>query len=193
MASETPSKHILIIGGGIAGKALSLFLHEASTHPLSINKFTSTIYESYPKSEKLYLGGGLGLAPNGVAVLDSLGLGDLLRERAGIARQSTFWSEGGTELGRWDHDRTGQFGEAMYGLMRATLYDILSEDLDKKGLTIEYQKKAVKVEEKGDKVVVYFEDGTTAEGDYLVACDGNSHPENANNRCPFRCENTSLS
>jgi 2-polyprenyl-6-methoxyphenol hydroxylase-like FAD-dependent oxidoreductase len=172
MTSKSSSKHILIIGGGIAGKALSLFLHKASTHPLSVNSFTSTIYESYPKSEKIYLGGGLGLAPNGVAVLESLGLGDQVRKRGGIARQSKFWTEGGTELAHWDHDRTGQFGESMYGMLRATIYDILSDELDKKGLKIEYRKKAVKVEEKGDKVFVDFDDGTTGEGDYLIACDG---------------------
>ena len=169
MSTDKPTKHIIIIGGGVAGNALALFLHKAATHPLSTRHFTSTIYEAYPRSDKLYLGGGLGLAPNGVAVLASLGLDEEVKKRGGLAKYSSFWSEAGTSLGRWDHDG---FGEYMYGMMRSTLYDILNEEMDRKGLNVEYQKKAVKIEERGDKMLVEFADGTTAEGDYLVACDG---------------------
>lgn len=173
---SSDSKHVLIIGGGIAGKALSLFLHKAFTHPLSVRKFTSTIYEAYPKSEKIYLGGGLGLAPNGIAVLASLGLDEQVRLRGGVCRRSIFWTEGGSELARWEHNSGGQFGEAMYGMMRSTVYDILSEELDKRGLTIEFEKRVLKVEERGEKVWVEFTDGTTAEGDYLIGCDGTTAP-----------------
>jgi len=169
MASKD-NKHILIIGGGIAGKAFALFLHKASTHPLSLTKFTCTIYESYPPSEKIYIGGGLGLAPNGVAVLADLGLEGHIKERAGIARWSRFWSETGTQLGIWEHD--GVYGTDMYGMMRATLYDILSEELATKRLTIEYRKRATKIEEKGEKITVHFEDGSIAEGDYIIGADG---------------------
>ena len=169
MSMDKSKKHILIIGGGVAGNALALFLHKASTHPLSKRQFTSTVYEAYPRSEKVYIGGGLGLAPNGVAVLASLGLDEQVKKRAGVAKQSLFWSEGGTQLGRWNHD---DFGEYMYGMMRSTLYDILQEEMEKKGLKIEYQKRVVKVVEGQDKVFVEFADGSTAQGDYLVACDG---------------------
>jgi FAD-dependent urate hydroxylase len=170
MSSDKPVQHILIVGGGIAGNALALFLLKASTHPLSTRQFTFTIYEAYPPSEKIYIGGGLGLAPNGVAVLSSLGIEDQVKKRGGPAKWSTFWAEGGTKLGYWNHDG---FGEYMYGMMRSTLYDIISQELSKKGLKIEYQKRVVKVEERENKVFVEFQDGTSAQGDYLVACDGN--------------------
>lgn len=170
MSQDT--KNILIIGGGIAGKALSLFLHKASTDALSIRNFTSTVYEAYPKSEKIYIGGGLGLAPNGVAVLASLGLDEQVKKRAGVCRRSFFWTEGGMEIARWEHDTDGQIGGAMYGMMRCTLYDILSEEMDSRGLNIEYEKRVCKVEERGEMVWVEFTDGTTAQGDYLIGCDG---------------------
>jgi 2-polyprenyl-6-methoxyphenol hydroxylase-like FAD-dependent oxidoreductase len=169
MSTDKSTKHILIIGGGVAGNALALFLHKASAHPLSKQQFTSTVYEAYPRSEKIYLGAGLGLAPNGVAVLASLGLDEQIKKRSGVAKQSLFWSEGGTQLGHWNHD---DFGEYMYGMMRSTLYDVLQEEMGRKGLNIEYKKRVVKVEERQDKVVVEFADGATAQGDYLVACDG---------------------
>lgn len=170
MSSDKQVQHILIVGGGIAGNALALFLLKASTHPLSTRQFTCTIYEAYPPSEKAYIGGGLGLAPNGIAVLSSLGIDDQVKKRAGFAKQSTFWAEGGTKLGQWRYDG---FGEHMYGMMRSTLYDVISKELSKRGLRIEYQKRVVKVEERENHVYVEFQDGTFAQGDYLVACDGN--------------------
>src|ERR1700754_2451882 len=104
MSSEKPTSHVLVIGGGVAGKTLSLFLHKASNDPRSVRYFTSTVYEAYPRTEKIYIGGGLGLAPNGVAILDMLGIGEEIKKRAGVARSSRFYSETGTELAKWEHD-----------------------------------------------------------------------------------------
>jgi|SRR5579859_1567521 len=164
--------------------------NKASQHPLSTRAFTiSTIYEAYPRTEKVYVGGGLGLAPNGVSVLSSLGLDKQVKERTGVARISRFWSEGGTELASWDHNG---FGEYMYGMMRSTLYDVLSDELSQIGLKIEYEKRAVKVEERGDKVFVEFQDGSTAEGDYLVAADGNGFGSGADFRCEIGGSNPNL-
>jgi 2-polyprenyl-6-methoxyphenol hydroxylase-like FAD-dependent oxidoreductase len=177
MSTDKAKKHILIIGGGIAGKALALFLLKASTHPLSTNFYTTAIYETYPKpNEILFVGGGLGLAPNGIAVLSDLGLTDELKKHAGRVKKSSFYSEGGTKLASWSDDGDGEptYGEDMWAMMRSTLYDILSNDLEKKALAIEYGKRVVNVEERGDKVVVEFEDGSTAEGDYLIGADGAS-------------------
>ena len=95
-----------------------------------------------------------------------------VQKRAGVTRQSAFWTEAGTELARWEHD--GTFQQNMYGMMRSTLYDILSEELQKKGLGIVYKKKAYKIEEREGKVFVQFEDGSQVEGDYLIGADGTS-------------------
>jgi 2-polyprenyl-6-methoxyphenol hydroxylase-like FAD-dependent oxidoreductase len=160
---------MLIIGGGVAGNALALFLLKASQHPLTARPFTCSVYEAYPRSEKVYIGGGLGLAPNGIAVLASLGLDDEIKKRTGVAKFSTFFAEGGRVLARAGN---GGYGEYMYGMMRSTLYDIVREDLKRKGIEIQYNKRVVKVEEKDDLVHVEFEDGTSAQGDYLVGCDG---------------------
>ena len=92
-----------------------------------------------------------------------------LRKRAGVAKGSMFWTEKGSVIGQWSHEG---FGDYMYGMMRSTLYDIVSEELEKRGLSMEYEKRAVKVEERGDKVYVEFKDGSSAQGDYLIACDG---------------------
>jgi 2-polyprenyl-6-methoxyphenol hydroxylase-like FAD-dependent oxidoreductase len=169
MSQDSSQKHILIIGGGVAGNALALFLLKAATHPLSTRTFTFAIYEAYPRSEKIYLGGGLGLAPNGVVILSSLGLQDQVKNRGGVVKHSYFWTEGGTRLGQWNHEG---FGDYMYGMMRSTLYDIINEELEKRGVSIEYKKRAVKIQERGEKVFVEFADGSSALGDYIIGCDG---------------------
>ena len=171
MSSEQDkaAQHILIIGAGVAGNALALFLNKANSSPLSKRKFTCTVYEAYPRTEKVYIGGGLGLAPNGVAVLADLGLEEQVTKRGGVAKGSTFWTEKGSVIGHWSHEG---FGNYMYGMMRSTLYDIVKEEMEKKGLSIEYKKRAVKVEERGDEVYVEFADGSSAQGAYLIACDG---------------------
>jgi 2-polyprenyl-6-methoxyphenol hydroxylase-like FAD-dependent oxidoreductase len=64
-----PTSIALIIGGGIAGRALSLFLKKAG--------ISSTVYEAYPYTQGV--GGGLNLAPNGMNVLDELGLARMSR------------------------------------------------------------------------------------------------------------------
>jgi len=171
---DNTTQHILIVGAGVAGNALALFLDKAASHPLSKRKFTCTVYEAYPRSEKVYIGGGLGLAPNGVAILASLGLEKQVHERGGLAKGSTFWTEAGTQIGHWSHEG---FGDYMYGMMRSTIYDIVSEELNKKGLSIAYEMRVVKAEERGDKVYVEFADGSSAQGDYLIACDGISSVE----------------
>lgn len=162
--------HILIIGGGVAGNALALFLHKANSHPLSVRKFTFSIYEAYPPSEKEYLGGGLGLAPNGVACLAALGLLEPLVKHAGLSKASSFWTDSGTLLGRYNQEDGVDYG--MYCLMRSTLYDILREESNMLGIAINYEKRAIKVVETDDQVFVDFEDGTSTHGDYLIACDG---------------------
>lgn len=80
----------------------------------------------------------------------------------------------------------------MYGMMRSTLYDILNEGLEKAGARIEYRKKLVRVDERKDKVYVEFADGTSAEGDLLVACDGSFPWFEAEVRRPLRREDANV-
>ena len=61
--------HVLIIGSGTAGPALSLFLKKAG--------ISCAVYEAYPYTEGL--GGGLSLAPNGMNVLGARLKIDVLR------------------------------------------------------------------------------------------------------------------
>ena len=60
----------LIIGGGIAGPVTAMALQKAG--------IDATVYEAHPERTD-GAGGGFTLAPNGLAALDALDLGDLVR------------------------------------------------------------------------------------------------------------------
>lgn len=66
--------------------------------------------------------------------------------------------------------RQGVKSEAAHPVLRASRHRLrawLARDID-----IQYNKAAVRVEEAGDQVTVYFKDGTHATGDVLVGADG---------------------
>ena len=59
---------VIIIGGGIAGASAGLFLKRLN--------FEVEIYEAYEK--RTDIGGGLQIAPNGMKVMEELGLADVV-------------------------------------------------------------------------------------------------------------------
>ena len=154
--------HVLIIGGGIGGNSLALFLKKAG--------ITSTVYEAYAYKDAV--GGGLGLAPNGMNVLAALGLAETVQERGTLNVENCFYNERGRILARYKNGTVKQYGQPGVSLTRASLHDILTEAAKKQGIQIEYQKRLQNVSYQGEKVTAHFADGTQAEGDLLIGADG---------------------
>ncbi|WP_416967568.1 FAD-dependent monooxygenase [Streptomyces sp. 4F14] len=144
-----------LIGCGIAGPVLALFLQKAGIE--------AVIYEAgdEPRDEA---GAFLNLAPNGLAVLDTLGIrGDV--EQYGSATTSTaFLNHHGKKLGE-------NPAETLL-LKRGLLNKGLREAAVKRGIRIEYGKFFEAVAETDDGVLIRFADGSTAEADILIGCDG---------------------
>ena len=78
----------LIIGAGIAGPVAAILLRRAGIE--------SAIYEAWPYSKGI--GGGLQIAPNGMHVMDEIGLAGELINRGSIAESFDFYSQGGKKL-----------------------------------------------------------------------------------------------
>jgi 2-polyprenyl-6-methoxyphenol hydroxylase-like FAD-dependent oxidoreductase len=154
--------HVLIIGGGIGGSALALFLKKAG--------ISSTVYEAYPYKDGV--GGGLGLAPNGMNVLDALGLAERTKARGSLGLENVFYNEHGRILARFKNGDSEQYGQSAVSLLRPALYDVLTEALVEQGVKVEYEKRLERISTNGTKVTAHFEDGTSAEGDLLVGADG---------------------
>jgi 2-polyprenyl-6-methoxyphenol hydroxylase-like FAD-dependent oxidoreductase len=151
----TRTRSVALIGCGIAGPVLAMFLQEAGIEAI--------IYEG--KEEPRDDGGAfLNLAPNGLAVLDTLGVRKDV-EPAGTQTTSTaFLNHRGKKLGE-------NPAETLL-LKRGLLNKALREAAVKRGIRVEFGKFFESVEETADGVRVRFSDGSTTEADILVGCDG---------------------
>jgi 2-polyprenyl-6-methoxyphenol hydroxylase-like FAD-dependent oxidoreductase len=158
-----PTSKALIIGGGVAGPALSLFLKKAG--------ISSALYEAYPHTGGV--GGGLSLAPNGMNVLDELGLADKVKARGTVALENCFRSETGRVLARIDNG-SKKYGQPAVTMRRADLHEVLAEEMQRQGIAVAYQKRLKDISYASDreKVVAHFADGSSADGDILVGADG---------------------
>ncbi|MGL4285648.1 MAG: FAD-dependent oxidoreductase [Phreatobacter sp.] len=161
-ASASGNNDILIIGGGIAGCALALFLAKAG--------LAARVFEAYPDVRGI--GGGLQIAPNGLTVLDQLGLADALAARGTACERASFRDRHGRSLGTMENRRPGSPGRPAVMLARSTLQELLHDTAIASGVRIEHGKRLIGFEEDAEGITARFEDGTSARGDLLVGADG---------------------
>ena len=150
----------LIIGAGIAGPITAMALQKAGLE--------ATIYEAHPHTTD-GAGGGMSLAPNGLDALDVIDLGPLIRP---LGRPMT-----GIVMQDWAGRRLGEFGNPpgvppMQFIWRADLYQVLANEMSRRGLRIEHGKRLISAHETADGVTAQFADGTTACADVLIGADG---------------------
>lgn len=153
--------HVIIIGGGVAGQALALFLDKAG--------ISSAIYEA--RGDSRGIGGGLGLAPNGMNVIAALGLADKLKARGSPAVECDFRDERGRLLARLSSGGD-KYGEPQMSMMRSDLYSLLADEIRVRDIRIHYNKRLTRLELPADGVVAHFTDGSSARGDLLIGADG---------------------
>src|SRR6185437_12479814 len=143
---------------GIGGPAVSLFLRRAG--------IKSRIFEAYP--EPTTIGGGFQIAPNGMRVLNSLGLADRVRTAGVMSSHFVFRNQQGKVISQIDASASG-YGVTM---MRAAFHQILLDEIGRQHVPIEYGKRLCGIEYQGNQVVARFEDGSVERGDMLLAVDG---------------------
>lgn len=153
--------HVVIIGGGIAGPALALFLRRAG--------ISSEVYEAHGPSDGI--GAGLGLAPNGLNVLAALGLAEKLRGRGSLALDSYFRDERGRLLAHLSTD-AAKYGQPVMSMMRSDVYAVLADEMRQQAIPIHHGKRLVGVRDCAGTVTAKFTDGSEATGDLLVGADG---------------------
>ncbi|MGP3977329.1 FAD-dependent monooxygenase [Streptomyces sp. 8N114] len=148
-------RRALLIGCGIAGPVLALFLQRIGVE--------AVIHEAseVPRDD---VGAFLNLAPNGLAVLETLGIRENVERYGSPTTSTAFLNHRGKQLGE-------NPAETLL-LKRGLLNKGLREAAVERGISIEFGKFFESVTETGDGVTVRFRDGTTAEGDFMVGCDG---------------------
>jgi FAD-dependent urate hydroxylase len=151
----------LICGGGVAGLSSALHLKQKG--------WKVQIFET--DTELRTAGVGLNIWPNGVRVIDGLGLGGQFRSFA--AQMDRWWaldSDGtltsDTNVSHWSE----HLGAPIAGARRRRLNAMLAAALDPQ--EIEFSTTAVGYAQTDEKVTVHFEDGRNAEGDVLLGADG---------------------
>lgn len=153
--------HAIIMGGGIAGPALALFLRKAG--------ISSAVYEAYSRGAGV--GGGLNLAPNGMNVLAALGLAEKVRSLGAPALENCFRSETGWVLARFANGGP-KYGQGAVSMLRADLQKVLAEEVARQQIPFVHGKRLVGLNQDDIKVVAQFADGSSAEGDLLIGADG---------------------
>ncbi|WP_345762827.1 FAD-dependent oxidoreductase [Diaminobutyricibacter sp. McL0608] len=149
-----------VIGGGIAGAVCAMALQRAG--------ITATIYEAHIGSDEA-VGGGLTLAPNGVAALDVIGCGDLVRELGDPMTGIVLESWNGKQLGAFT---SGGEDQAALFLWRGRFSAALRAEAAARGIRILSGARFVDAVSDADAVEARFADGTTARAEVLIGADG---------------------
>lgn len=155
-------KKIIIVGGGLAGLTLSLFLKKAG--------IDSEVYEAYPKLTNA--GAAFTIAPNGMNVLNELGLADELIENGNIISAFTFMNEKGKQIASMKTGPVEKYGQPSVMILRHVLHNRLYQEAIEQGIPVHYGKRLLAVAEHTDGIFAYFEDGTKVVADLLVGADG---------------------
>ncbi|KAK4188708.1 salicylate hydroxylase [Podospora australis] len=164
----TPPFRVAIIGGGIGGLTVALFLH----HFCEAQSVQVDVYEQ--TGEYREIGAGIGLGVNATKLLHKIGVGDAVNDIAGT--KDNIWfalrrfdnSEEITTIFSNDEGKVRQASVARYELLNV----LLSFVKDRGAANLHTKKKCQAVEDLGDSVRISFADGTSAEADLVIACDG---------------------
>ena len=154
-------KKFVIVGAGIGGLCTAIALQRSGME--------AVVYE---KTQSIRpVGAGLALGANAMKALDRLGIAQSVLQAGKRLGALAILDAKGSPVTVTD----SKLVEARYGIdnvaiLRSALHDLFVERLEPH--TLHLHKRCVAFEERADCAAVTFEDGTTVEGDYIVAADG---------------------
>lgn len=157
------TRHVAIVGGGVAGPVLAIFLRRAG--------FEVAVYEAMASASDQ--GGGLGLGCNGMRVLRAAGLEEALYAVSVVQSGWSMQDQRGRRIVDVPTDHEARYGMPSVLLERAQLHAVCLRGLRREGVTIHYGKQLVGLDDQpGSPVGLRFADGSGAEADLVVGADG---------------------
>jgi salicylate hydroxylase len=156
-----------IIGAGIGGTALGLALQERGME--------AHLFERAPAFGEI--GAGVQMTPNAVKVLRALGLTDGLAEVGFLpeAMVGLNWETGKrTFYTPLKEVCPRLFGADFYHVHRADLHTLLTRDIQAE--RVKFGATCIGVEQRGNKALALFADGSAFEADLIVGADGIHSP-----------------
>ncbi|HEI8865082.1 TPA: FAD-dependent urate hydroxylase HpxO [Serratia odorifera] len=152
----------IIIGGGIGGLCTAIALKRIG--------IDAEVFEAVKQIKPV--GAAISIWPNGVKCLNYLGMKEPLRQLGGPMQYMAYQEYlHGQTLTRFSLDPlVASVGERPYPVARAELQAMLLTTYGDH--RVQFGKRVSGVEETPDGVSAWFEDGSQAHGDFLIAADG---------------------
>src|SRR4029453_5807817 len=140
---------IAIVGAGIGGSALALFLHQAGIVP--------SVFDSAPGVDSTT--GGLQIAPNGMNILSQLDLAEGLVARGVVATGMQFRNSQGTLLSDVQMQLPEKYRYPAGKPTRRRLHELLVGELPRRDVPIHFSKRLIAIEENDAASICAFQDG----------------------------------
>ncbi|KAF3909776.1 hypothetical protein AA313_de0210445 [Arthrobotrys entomopaga] len=162
----SPSPTIIIIGGGLSGLCLSIFLARL------VPKATIKIYEVRPASHPVN-SGTINMTPNAIRVLDHAGVYKSIIPHGFSFDTITMTNHQLQTLATIPMAGVNEFEYQALRIERTFLHSTLLEKAKEyPQIEITHESKFTSMVESDTGVTVTFENGATTSGDLLIACDG---------------------
>lgn len=160
---QTETGKAIIIGCGIAGPAMAIFLKKIGIQ--------TTIFEAQPE-DRDNEGVFLGISPNGLNVIkEFMPLDNLLDDHT--PGKMAFYNAKGKNIGTIDTAWQKElYGCELIQLKRGLLNKAVREEAVRHGIKIEFNKKLKAITQSRGRVTARFEDGSSAVGHFLIGADG---------------------
>jgi salicylate hydroxylase len=155
-------RRVAIVGAGLGGLAAAIALRRQG--------FEAQVYEQ--ASELAEFGAGINISPNSVKFFHAVGLADKLHavgsEPAGLTWRD--WNTGEIRYRLPFTDFEKRYGARYYVVHRSDLHRLLSEAVPQTSIAL--GKRCTAVDSRSNTAGLSFADGTSAEADVVVGCDG---------------------
>jgi 2-polyprenyl-6-methoxyphenol hydroxylase-like FAD-dependent oxidoreductase len=156
------SKRFAIVGGGIGGLSLAIAMQRKGFHV--------TVYERATSLKPL--GAGLVLAANAVNAFQEIGIREDILKAGSILKKLSIKDQHGKTLMSTDAEKISAKYNVVnnFTIHRADLHQTLLSYLQES--TVKLGKSSVDFVQSSTGVKILFQDGSTEEVDYAIACDG---------------------
>jgi 2-polyprenyl-6-methoxyphenol hydroxylase-like FAD-dependent oxidoreductase len=106
-------------------------------------------------------------------VLAEAGIADELIRSGSVCEAIDFYAQAGGRLGSVNRNMAKRFGQPAVNMRRALLNEVVVDKAWSSCVEMHFEKRMVRIEDRADQpVVVYFADGSSAEGDLVIGADG---------------------
>ena len=156
-------RRIAVIGAGLGGACAAALLQRQG--------FDVALYEQADAFTRL--GAGIHVGPNVMKVFRRLGIEQALLE---IGSHPDFWFSRDGETGDYfSRIRLGAFAKREYGAAYVTVHRAEMHQIQLTAIapgTLQFGKRLAAIADRGEDVLLSFEDGTTATADIAIGADG---------------------